>query len=144
MGSKQINKLGMHLSAHYQVVSYPATGHDCTIFSDCRNELKLGDLLAIYIRQRIPKFQLHLRQASKLRLKAVSDDSLSKFFTQNNSVVLKNRIHFDPILQDIVQNMMASSSLFQVMLQSQETQAEEGMEYCTGVDELLADAIQSL
>jgi hypothetical protein len=40
--------------------------------------------------------------------------------------------------------MMASLSLFQVMLQSQKTQAEEGMEYCTGIEELLADAIQSL
>jgi hypothetical protein len=28
-----------------------------SIFPDCRNELKLGDLLAVYLRQRIPKFQ---------------------------------------------------------------------------------------
>jgi hypothetical protein len=40
-------------------------------------------------------------------------------------------------------NMMASSSSFQVKLQSQETQVEEGMEYCKGDDKLQANAIQS-
>jgi hypothetical protein len=37
------------------------------IFSEARLELKLGDLLAVYMRQRISKFQPQPRLESKLR-----------------------------------------------------------------------------